>query len=63
MTHKAILTNKRKQVNSNGFYVVSVTCSECQHTDLLSFSGWSGIGCLGCGAELERTPYRRSKTK
>jgi len=63
MTHKAILTNKRKQPNANGFYIVNVTCQGYDHTDVLSFSGWCGWVCQGCGAELERTPYRRSKTK
>jgi ribosomal protein S27E len=57
---KAKLTNKRAEPNVNGLYVVDVICSKCDHTFTVSFSGWSAVGCEGCGTMLKRTPYRKA---
>ena len=58
-TAQAILSDKRMRPNGNGMYVVTVTCSACRHSAILTFSGWSGGVCQGCRAGLERTPYRK----
>ena len=58
-TAPAILTRKRAHPNRNGRYIVDLECSQCGHSRTVTFSGWSAIGCPGCGAELQRTPCRK----
>ena len=58
---RALLSKKKKYLNQNGQYLVTVTCSACRHSRVVTFSGWSGLGCGGCGATMERTPYRKAK--
>lgn len=55
----ARLFNKRAQPNYNGHYVVDTVCSLCGYEVTLTFSGWCGIICKECGAELARPPYRK----
>jgi hypothetical protein len=56
----ALLRNKQYAPNRNGQFIVDLECSECRAVETVAFSGWSAIVCPSCGAELRRTPYRRT---
>ena len=58
----AVLSNKRKHLNSNGSYVCDVECSACGQKDTMSFSGWSAIRCRNCKKDMQRGSYTRKSS-
>jgi len=59
---KALMIPGTKRKTHLGYYVVTVECSGCGLRQRVGFAGWCGLLCRpsvgGCGAELERVPYR-----
>ena len=50
----AMISNKRPHTTQNGTHICAVTCPNCEHTQTVSYGGWTALVCPACKVTLHR---------